>query len=56
MPLQLTKQEVIEEMTRRPVAFYSPVRIYFFGSSKRTQISWTSLKHFAAARRLELRT
>jgi predicted nucleotidyltransferase len=32
---QLTKQEVIEEMTRRLVEFYRPVRIYLFGSEAR---------------------
>ena len=32
---QLTKQEVIEEMTRRLVEFYTPVRIYLFGSEAR---------------------
>lgn len=35
MQLQLTKREVIEEMTRRLVQFYSPVRIYLFGSEAR---------------------
>jgi predicted nucleotidyltransferase len=35
MHLQLTKQEVIEEMTRRLVEFYRPVRIYLFGSEAR---------------------
>jgi len=35
MPIQLTKQEVIEEMTRRLVEFYHPVRIYLFGSEAR---------------------
>src|ERR1700723_2923589 len=35
MQLQLTKQEVIEEMTRRLVEFYRPVRIYLFGSEAR---------------------
>jgi predicted nucleotidyltransferase len=35
MQTQLTKQEVIEEMTRRLVEFYRPVRIYLFGSEAR---------------------
>jgi predicted nucleotidyltransferase len=35
MQVQLTKQEVIEEMTRRLVEFYGPVRIYLFGSEAR---------------------
>jgi predicted nucleotidyltransferase len=35
MQPQLTKQEVIEEMTRRLVEFYRPVRIYLFGSEAR---------------------
>jgi len=35
MQVQFTKQEVIEEMTRRLVEFYSPVRIYLFGSEAR---------------------
>ena len=35
MQATLTKQEVIEEMTRRLVAFYRPVRIYLFGSQAR---------------------
>lgn len=35
MQIQLTKQEVIDEMTRRLVAFYRPVRIYLFGSEAR---------------------
>jgi len=35
MQAQLTKQEVIEEMTRRLVAYYHPVRIYLFGSEAR---------------------
>ncbi len=32
MQARLTKQEAIEELTRRLIAFYSPVRIYLFGS------------------------
>lgn len=32
---QLTKREVIEEMTRRLVEYYRPVRIYLFGSEAR---------------------
>ena len=32
---QLTKQEVIEEMTRRLVEFSRPDRIYLFGSEAR---------------------
>ena len=35
MQVQLTKQEAIEEMTRRLVEFYRPVRIYLFGSEAR---------------------
>jgi Predicted nucleotidyltransferases len=35
MELQLTRQEVVEEMTRRLVEFYRPVRIYLFGSAAR---------------------
>ena len=35
MQTQLSKQEVIEEMTRRLVDFYRPVRIYLFGSEAR---------------------
>jgi hypothetical protein len=35
MQVQLTKQQAIEEMTRRLVEFYSPVRIYLFGSEGR---------------------
>jgi len=35
MPTQLKKQEVIDEMTRRLVEFYQPVRIYLFGSEAR---------------------
>lgn len=35
MQIQLTKQEVIEGMTRRLVEFYRPVRIYLFGSEAR---------------------
>jgi uncharacterized protein len=35
MQAQLTKQEVIEEMTRRLVEFYCPVRVYLFGSEAR---------------------
>lgn len=37
MPVQLTKQEVIEEMTRRLVEFYRPARIYLFGSEARDE-------------------
>lgn len=32
---QLTKQEIIEEITRRLVDYYHPVRIYLFGSEAR---------------------
>jgi predicted nucleotidyltransferase len=32
---QLGKQEAIEEITRRLVEFYRPVRIYLFGSEAR---------------------
>ena len=35
MQTQLTKQEVIDEITRRLVEFYQPVRIYLFGSEAR---------------------
>src|ERR1035438_10312 len=35
MQAQLTKQEVIEEITRRLVDFYHPVRVYLFGSVAR---------------------
>jgi predicted nucleotidyltransferase len=31
----MTKQETIEEVTRRLVKFYQPVRIYLFGSEAR---------------------
>jgi uncharacterized protein len=31
----MTKQETIEEITRRLVEFYQPVRIYLFGSEAR---------------------
>ncbi|MGO9261915.1 MAG: nucleotidyltransferase domain-containing protein [Bryobacteraceae bacterium] len=31
----MTKQETIEEITRRLVEFYRPVRIYLFGSEAR---------------------
>jgi len=37
MQTQLAKQEVIEEMTRRLVEFYEPVRIYLFGSEARNE-------------------
>jgi predicted nucleotidyltransferase len=35
MQTQITKQETIEEITRRLVEFYQPVRIYLFGSEAR---------------------
>ena len=35
MQTHITKQKVIEEMTRRLVEFYQPVRIYLFGSEAR---------------------
>ena len=35
MPTLIAKQKVIEEMTRRLVEFYRPVRIYLFGSEAR---------------------
>jgi hypothetical protein len=35
MQAQLSKQQAIEEITRRLVEFYSPVRIYLFGSEAR---------------------
>lgn len=35
MQAQLTKGEVIAEMTRRLVEYYHPVRIYLFGSEAR---------------------
>jgi len=31
----MTKQETIDEITRRLVEFYQPVRIYLFGSEAR---------------------
>lgn len=31
----MTKQETIEEITRRLVKFYHPVRLYLFGSEAR---------------------
>lgn len=33
----MTKQETIEEITRRLVEFYRPVRIYLFGSEAREE-------------------
>ena len=33
--MTMTKQETIEEITRRLVEFYHPVRIYLFGSEAR---------------------
>src|ERR1700733_1796747 len=35
MPAQHTMREVIEEMTRRLVEYYRPVRVYLFGSEAR---------------------
>jgi predicted nucleotidyltransferase len=35
MQSKLTKQEAIEEITRRLVDFYNPARIYLFGSEAR---------------------
>lgn len=35
MQAQFSKQQAIEEITRRLVDFYSPVRIYLFGSEAR---------------------
>ena len=35
MQAQLSKQEAIEEITRRIVAHYHPVRVYLFGSEAR---------------------
>ena len=35
MQTQLSKQETIDEITRRLVEFYRPVRIYLFGSEAR---------------------
>ena len=35
MPTQLSKQETIDEITRRLAEFYRPVRIYLFGSEAR---------------------
>ena len=35
MQAQFSKQEAIEEITRRLVEFFSPVRIYLFGSEAR---------------------
>jgi len=39
MQPQLTKQEVIEEMTRRLVESYRPIRIYLFGSEARGAVN-----------------
>jgi len=35
MKAQFSKQQAIEEITRRLVEFYSPLRIYLFGSEAR---------------------
>lgn len=35
MQAQLSKQQAIDEITRRLVEFYNPVRIYLFGSEAR---------------------
>jgi len=35
MDIRLTKQQAIEQITRRLVEYYSPVRIYLFGSEAR---------------------
>ena len=35
MRAQFSKQQAIEEITRRLVEFYNPVRIYLFGSEAR---------------------
>jgi len=35
MQARLSKQQAIEEITRRLVEFYNPVRIYLFGSEAR---------------------
>jgi hypothetical protein len=35
MQAQLTKHEAIEEITRRLIDYYHPVRIYLFGSEAR---------------------
>jgi uncharacterized protein len=35
MQVQLTKQEAIEEITRRLIEYFHPVRIYLFGSEAR---------------------
>jgi predicted nucleotidyltransferase len=35
IPKRLTKQSAIQEITRRLVDYYSPVRIYLFGSEAR---------------------
>jgi predicted nucleotidyltransferase len=35
MQPQITREQIIEEMTRRLVDFYHPVRIYLFGSEAR---------------------
>jgi predicted nucleotidyltransferase len=43
MQTQLTKQEVIEEMTRRLVEYYHPVRIYLFGSEARAKRARTAI-------------
>jgi predicted nucleotidyltransferase len=35
MEIRLTKQQAIEQITRRLIEYYSPVRIYLFGSEAR---------------------
>ena len=35
MQAQLTKQEAMEEITRGLIEFYSPIRVYLFGSETR---------------------
>jgi predicted nucleotidyltransferase len=35
METQLSKRQAIEEITRRLIEFYNPVRIYLFGSEAR---------------------
>ncbi len=42
MQAQVTKQELVEEITRRLVEFYQPVRVYLFGSAARGESSTDS--------------
>ena len=43
----MTKQETIEEITRRLVEFYQPVRIYLFGSEARVTPARTATSIFS---------